>query len=1133
MDTPKGRPCFKVATLRNPRDGEPKVVTYTIDQLVRTVRQAPPSDTTFEAYHRYKSEEKRLTAEARAAREAGDMERAKDLKARADTYALAVDRTKFGLAIMPFIFKEDITSKTDGDNRPRRDNSRITHFSLLMLDAESNTTTEEFHQVLRDYEYVLWPTITHTPSAPRYRIVLFPAEPLSIADAQALISRIDARLPARNDPNKKLQNLDPTCADVGRLMFLPKWLANHPEKYSIVHNTGALITATSFPVTREIQAVIDCRVAAAEEHRSKVATESMALLKSAPAGDEPLIVTVDGKDWLNPNAYFETKGGFVRLADVTRKIGGVRCRFHNDVRGSEFIAPNMYTGRPQFVCTKCRISIQMAPATSPDSDAGGDSETDTAAFDSLVSRARGKRPAGLKPAALAKKSTLKTEVPADLHYFDARYLPDICDIVPDRGVLFVRSPKGTGKTQALYRLVEKARTKKQSILLLTHRVSLARNLSVRLGLANYQDLEDGTLTDFSVVCVNSLTSRLEESKAHYDIVIVDESEQVLRNLLSSTLERNLSDVFRKILLLLQNAKSIVCLDADLSSELTIELIVQMRDAREETLDDDYTGIINEYKIGNGKIVRSLPNRHQLLGEIARAVEDGKKIFVACSTARAATVIGEILKAQGKRTLIISSQTNEDPDVVAFLRNPNDILRPGGDAASTSPSQEPGAPGAVMPATAPASPSAGPYDAVVASPSLQTGFSIDVPYFDAIYGWFQSVDGITFQDYDQALSRVRHCENVTVWIQETKGPPRIDPPEVFIQRAIHKEMKSRKTLPLEKHALTEGERLWVRIEGLINHLTAVWSYQRDVQFKGMKRGLGFAIAEIERNEADQEAGKLLWADFKDAGPDYAAAVFDAVILDPDEYLEIMRKNQKTKAEHLALMRHRIAAAIPEALTVELVAQALEANLLETVTKARSLIVEDAKTREHFDLEDRERQHIAFTRVGHRTFEHELLVKHLSKAVSIEVETFYDQLARGEEIEIPVSLMDQVVDAVEQRPVEFRLFFGLRVETISKAVARLKAAAEVEGAAWTPEIEAETAEKARQFRRKRVWDGTFKKVGLPLSKAKRGPRGRQVAYYYIDPENPEVALFMRAIERPRSIRAGVAVAFAGIEPPLPST
>jgi hypothetical protein len=178
-------------------------------------------------------------------------------------------------------------------------------------------------------------------------------------------------------------------------------------------------------------------------------------------------------------------------------------------------------------------------------------------------------------------------------------------------------------------------------------------------------------------------------------------------------------------------------------------------------------------------------------------------------------------------------------------------------------------------------------------------------------------------------------------------------------------------------------------------------------------------------------------------------------------------------------------------------------------------------------------MAFTRAGHKSIEHELLVKHLSKAVSVDIEEFYDQLVRGEEVDIPVSLMDQVVDAVNQRPVDFRFFFGLRIDTVDKAVSKAKAVAEMSGAAWTSEMEVAAVEKAKKFRRKRVWDGTFKKVGLPLSKGRHGPRGKQVPRYYIDPEDPQVILFLGAIEREREIREGVAKAFFGIGPPKTNT
>ena len=1081
MNNPKSEALYKVAIARHPKDGQPKVTTFTIEQFIRRVERAPISSTPFDAYHFQKSEQKRLSTESRTAKDAGDIDLAKALKAQAKTYGDAIDNTKFGPAIQPFIFRDDVTFKME-KGWPQRASDRITHFSLVMLDVESKTSREELHDVLRDYEYVLWPTITHKLDDPRYRIVLFPSQPLTIPEAQALIYRIDARLPSRNDPGKKLRNLDPSCLDVGRLMFLPKWLINHPEPYSIVHNVGDLLTQTSFDITPEIQVTIDARIAAAEQHRSKLTAEKIALQKSVPASGASIIVTMNGKDWLNPDALFETKDGYVRLSDVTTKISGVLCPFHADTIGSEFLAPNKYTRRPQLVCAKCSRVFKMAPPPSEYTDSDTD-DVDTTAFAPLINKARFKRTtAPTKLVSVPTKPQIEFLDGPIVRYLSERWLPDIRNIIPDRGLFFVRSPKGTGKTQALGALVKSARDAERSVLVLTHRRSLARNLSNRLKLSNYQDLEGGTLSNFSVVCVNSLTSRLKESAARYDIVIVDESEQVLRNLLSETLKYHLSDIFNKILLLLKNAQRVICLDADLSSELTIDIIARMRDPKHERADDDYIGIINNFRIGTGKTVRCLQSRYQLLAEISRAADEGKKLFIACSTARAATVIGTSLASQDKSVLIITAKTSNDPDVMAFQSDPND--------------------------------SVGQYDVVVASPSLQTGFSIDPEYFDQIYGWFQSVDGITFQDYDQALSRVRHCDHVTVWVEGTRTPPRIDPPEIFVQRAIIREMKTRKLLPGETHTLSDGERLWVGIEGQINYLTALWSHQRDVKFKAMKADLGFAIEDIERDEDDERAGKMLWTAFKDVGPDHAAAVYRAAELNDDEYLELQRKNHKTNDDHLALKRYRIADAIDQELTQDLVAQAIDEDLLQVVAKARSLVIDDDDTRVRSDVKDRVRHSSAFTKAGHRTREHELLVEHLCKAADIDIKAYYARLSAGETIEVPVSLMDRLVDAFMEREPDFRYFFNLRIGSIDRAVSVAK---QLAGDEWTPEAEAVAIEEAKQYRRKRVWNGTFGAVGLPITKKRRGPRNNQVACYFIDPKSVE--LTTQAIVREQQIHERV--------------
>lgn len=1104
---------FKIATLKSPRDGEPKVATYTIPQLVQLVSNAPVSQTRFDVYHFQKSELKRLSTEARVAQHAGDIATAKSLKANAKRYKDALDNTKFGPAVMPFVFKDDVAHTVDEEGKKRRDKDRISHFSLIMLDIESRTTREEIHSALRDYEYLLWPTISHTEKDPRYRVVLFPEQPLDIGVAQALIHRIDVHLPARNDPKKKTQNIDPVSDEAGRLMFLPKWLIGHPERYSITHNRGKLVNEHSFLVAWPVQEAIDARREASEEHRERQKNESIARLKTVPASAESgnALITVKGTDWLNPDYYFETEDGYIQLRDVTSKVGGVCCPFHGDTVGSEFIAPNKHSGRPQLVCAKCGV-FKMLPHNRdflvP--------EVDSSEFAALVQKVKSTKPSSITRVAKKPGQLLDETVAPDLHTFNSRYLPDIQPLLPDQGILFVRSPKGTGKTEALYNVVQRARDAKRSVVLLTHRRSLAKNLSNRLGLHNYQDLENGTITDFSVVCVNSLTSRLDEAAAQYDIVIIDESEQVLRNLLSSTLRQDLSDIFNKILLLLSNALQVVCLDADLSSDMTIELITLMRDPKGVKARDQCVGIINNYKIGAGRSIRWLPTKYQLLAEIAEAAEAGKKIFVASSTLRAATAIGEMLRSQGKNVLVITAETSGTPEVQAFQADPNGVLKGSGEPTPQSAPRsdvlvidgdEP-AP-TIPPQSLPQPEEAESYDAVVASPSLQTGFSIDVPYFDKVFAWLQSVEGITYQDYDQALSRVRHCDDVTVWIQDATLPMNIEPPEGFVQKAIGRELKSRKRLPGEPKALSDGERLWVRVEGLIQYLTANWCFKRDVKFKAMKEDLGFGIDEVAEDEDQRLLGRELWTSFKDAGPDYANQVFIARVLNDDEFLAISKKQHKTNEDHFALRRYRIAGHVKAELTLPLVQKAIEEDLIWVVSRVRALVLDSDTARVMHDDKSRDyqHQHTAFTKASHRTVENELLVKHLCNAVNLDLRQVYQRVASGEEIEISTDLLDSIVDAYVERQADFSYFFDLRIESIQSAVARSQKAAEVEGTGWTAEDEAAAIEKAKQYRRKRVWNGTVGTLGLPLKKRKRGPRGNQVPTYFID--NDAVDLTMKAI------------------------
>ena len=102
------------------------------------------------------------------------------------------------------------------------------------------------------------------------------------------------------------------------------------------------------------------------------------------------------------------------------------------------------------------------------------------------------------------------------------------------GHVMVRSPKGSGKTTRLRQLLIDAK----SILLIGHRRALIRHTCERLGLHCY--LDDWPEPDMVRhprygICLDSLTKI--PAKASFDVVVLDELEQVLAHFLAETMDR--------------------------------------------------------------------------------------------------------------------------------------------------------------------------------------------------------------------------------------------------------------------------------------------------------------------------------------------------------------------------------------------------------------------------------------------------------------------------------------------------------------------------------------------------------------------------------------------------------------------
>ena len=131
------------------------------------------------------------------------------------------------------------------------------------------------------------------------------------------------------------------------------------------------------------------------------------------------------------------------------------------------------------------------------------------------------------------------------------------------GMTMVKSPKGSGKTEALKSLISQIKSgefrgnlprakRPKSILLVGHRQSLIKEAANKLGLAcyldqpDYEDMRDGFATCLdSLYRVTELSSpmnldgtKFPASPLNYDVLILDESEQVFSHLTAETLAKN-------------------------------------------------------------------------------------------------------------------------------------------------------------------------------------------------------------------------------------------------------------------------------------------------------------------------------------------------------------------------------------------------------------------------------------------------------------------------------------------------------------------------------------------------------------------------------------------------------------------
>lgn len=317
--------------------------------------------------------------------------------------------------------------------------------------------------------------------------------------------------------------------------------------------------------------------------------------------------------------------------------------------------------------------------------------------------------------------------------YNSRYLPN--DVFKREGVHLVRSAIGTGKTAIVEHLVKK--NPKQSILFTTHLISLVESAAQRLGLTSYNECDnfDLQIEHRLAICLNSLGKLTAEgSLRHYDVVIIDEIEQVLARLTSHIEQKPL--IFSVLQHVMTNAKSLICLDAHLS-QATVKMVQRFCPNQPVTIH------FNRFEPGSARQIAFHDSPESVQMTAMQALEQEQKVYLAFNSKKEAfkTYSALNMAFPEKKGLYISSDNAGDAENQAFFNNVNVVSKR--------------------------------YDYLVCTPSVSTGVSIDNGHFDFVGGVFNAQVN-TANDCMQALGRIRNHKTLHVFCDKRQAFKSLNP-----------------------------------------------------------------------------------------------------------------------------------------------------------------------------------------------------------------------------------------------------------------------------------------------------------------------------------------------------------------------
>ncbi len=461
---------------------------------------------------------------------------------------------------------------------------------------------------------------------------------------------------------------------------------------------------------------------------------------------------------------------------------------------------------------------------------------------------------------------------------NSRYLGDAVNTLPANKLIGIQSFYATGKTEWLAKQVESFLLSGGKVIIPVHREQLAKELGNRLGLEYRTELtKEGKIFGYAL-CIDSLHPKAKPPFRAEDWggcwLILDEADQVIwHSLNSSTCESNRTAIANSLAELANEADKIFLLSADLS-KADIDFIQGLLIEPAEPF-----VIVNDYRPTDRPcIVFEKPQ--ELFAKILERIGADEKIIIHTG--------GQKDKSKWGTINLEKMLRQQFPDLKILRIDSNSVAEPGHPAFGVM-----GNLNAVLPL----------YDIVIASPTIETGISINGDHFDAVFCFAsgsQTVDAI-----GQTLERVRAGVPRYVWATDNACYSLIAGGSTSPYGVIQGMVKLAKL----NHSLTQAENycrleldtnaIHVKVWGIkaACHNLGFWNY-RDAVIDKLS-GNGYDVRFMGLTDDTDSIKEMAKAQAQASHDEYCEKVSAAPIIeDPKEYKALKDKRAKTEQERLS-------------------------------------------------------------------------------------------------------------------------------------------------------------------------------------------------------------------------------------------